>query len=61
MFVSNPRITYKSQQSGEYYIYLDGQFFCSSDSYTELKEDIMALEAELDSQEDGNQNEPDEA
>ncbi len=39
-----PEITYKRQSSGEYYIFVDGKFYCSSDNYRELQEDIAEIE-----------------
>lgn len=47
MIECDRRISYKSQQSGEYYIYVNGKFYCSSDNYRELVEDIKDIEAEL--------------
>jgi len=45
------RITYESQQSGEYFIYVDGKFRMSSDNYSELREDIEYIEKELEEEE----------
>ena len=45
------RIKYRGQQSGEYYIYVDGKFRMSSDNFTELREDLEYIENELDEQE----------
>lgn len=44
--VSN-RISYRSQASGEYYIYVDGKFWGSSDNYRECMEDISEIEDQL--------------
>ena len=48
----NKRITYKSQQSGEYHIFLDNKFYCSSDNWKECKEDMEELEAQLEKEEE---------
>ena len=42
--MKQPEITYKRQSSGEYYIFVDGKFYCSSDNYRELHEDIAEIE-----------------
>ena len=42
------RISYSSQASGEYYIYVDGKFWCSSDNYRELQEDLKDVESYLE-------------
>lgn len=46
------RITYKRQQSGEYHIFLDGKFYCSSDNWQECKADIEELEEQLAKEEE---------
>lgn len=45
---TSDRISYMGQASGEYYIYLDGKFYCSSDTYSELREDIKELDKMID-------------
>jgi len=45
---TSDRIEYQSQASGEYYVYLDNKFYCSSDNYSEMKEDVMELDAKID-------------
>ena len=51
------RISYVSQQSGEYYIYVDGKFECSSDNFRELQEDIKEIEDRLYDQEKAKEKE----
>ena len=48
-----PEITYKRQSSGEYYIFVDGKFYCSSDNYKELQEDIAEIEKNYSEKENG--------
>lgn len=48
------RISYRGQSSGEYYIYVDGKFWGSSDNYHELMEDIKDIEKELEEREKKN-------
>ena len=36
---------------GEYHIFLDNKFYCSSDNWKECKEDMEELEAQLEKEE----------
>ena len=45
---TNVDISYKRQSSGEYYIFVDGKFYCSSDDYHELMEDIEEIRRSYD-------------
>ena len=47
MLETNDRISYVGQASGEYHIYLDGKFYCSSDNFQELRQDIEELEERI--------------
>lgn len=47
MLDTDNRISYTSQQSGEYYIYLDNKFYCSCDNFKECREEIEELEEKI--------------
>lgn len=50
----NDRISYSSQPSGEYFIFVDGEFYCSSDNYKECMEDIEYLLKDFEAAENKN-------
>ena len=44
MIKDKNRITYKSQATGEYEIFVDGKYWGKSDNYYDLMEDIEYIE-----------------